>query len=70
MQGTLPLPLTQEGHHGQAAVLDLGGLQAEGALGVVAASQVEGVKVATWGTEGGGGREGGEGGAGVRFRRW
>lgn len=38
----------QEGDHGQAAVLDLGGLELEGALGVLRSRQVQGVEVASY----------------------
>lgn len=41
------IKLTCEGHHGQACVLDLCGLEAEHLVSVVTASQVQGVKEAT-----------------------
>jgi hypothetical protein len=38
---------TCEGNHRQAAVLDLCGLEAEHLVGIIATSQVQGVKEAT-----------------------
>lgn len=41
------MPLTEEGNHSKAAVLDLCGLQAERLLGIRAARQAKRVKGAT-----------------------